>query len=317
VSGFAWEKDLSDPQFLSRLSGEIRENEPLSKHTYYRIGGPARALILPRSESDLMWLASWIQAKKIPFHLLGLGSNYLVSDTGFDGVVIKLTRLDLGIELQANGLLRTGASVAVSTLLRRAAQEGWGGLEFLAGVPGSIGGVIAMNAGTHLGEAKDRVRSVSAVQIFGPQAGVKLSFEKDQLKFEYRKNLFLPEGSVVTEAFWRIDQADSKEVKATIDTTLSRRKSSQPVDYPSCGSVFKNPKAHQKHAWQVIDQVGLRGHRIGDAQISEKHSNFIINLGAASANDVYSLIQLAKKKVRSDLGIELEEEVRYLGTFEN
>ncbi len=316
MSASSWEQDLRDPQFVAKLSGELRENEPLSKHTYYRIGGPARALVLPRSEADLLFLARWIHEKGVPFHILGLGSNYLVSDAGYHGVVLKLTRLDLAIEPLPSGLLRTGASVAVSTLMRRAAQEGWGGLEFLAGVPGSIGGVIAMNAGTHLGEAKDRVLKVHAVQLFGSHAGTKTIFEGPQLQFEYRKNLFLPEGSVVTEAIWRIEPAEAASVKAVIDETLLRRKNSQPVDYPSCGSVFKNPKAFNRHAWQVIDQVGLRGYRIGEAQISEKHSNFIVNLGEASASDVYSLIQLAKKKVLDELGIPLEEEVKFLGSFD-
>jgi UDP-N-acetylmuramate dehydrogenase len=297
------------------FQGEVREHESLARHTYYRIGGPARLLIIPRTPSDLAWISEGIVAEKTPFEVLGLGSNYLVSDEGYDGVVIKLTRLDLGVELLPSGRLRTGASVAVSSLLRRAAQEGWGGLEFLAGVPGSIGGVIAMNAGTHLGEAKDRVRRVSSLQVFGKDAGSVFDYEGDALKFEYRKNLFLPEGSLVTSCEWEIESKDSNDVKAAIDATLARRKASQPVDYPSCGSVFKNPRAHGLHAWQVVDRVGLRGYRIGDAQFAEKHSNFIINLGKAKAVEVRALIELAKLKAKEELGISLEEEVKYLGSF--
>jgi UDP-N-acetylmuramate dehydrogenase len=315
VNNRDWQQDLQDQHFLAQFAGEFRELEPLAKHTYYRIGGPARALFLPKTTEDLIFLARWIQEKAVPFQILGLGSNYLVSDQGYEGVVIKLTRINLGIESQSTNGLTTGASVAVSTLLRKAALEGWGGLEFLAGIPGSIGGVIAMNAGTHLGEAKDRVKSVSAVQIFGEKAGELIEYTGTALQFEYRKNLFLPQGAVVTHCVWNIEPTAPSSVKQSIDETLARRKASQPVDFPSCGSVFKNPRAFQKHAWQVIDQVGLRGHRIGDAQISEKHSNFIVNLGAASAQDVRALIDLAKRKVLDELGIPLEEEVKFLGQF--
>jgi len=304
-----------DPSRRSGFSGEFKENEPLARHNYYRIGGPARLFAIPRSVDDLQWIARGISETSIPFHVIGLGSNYLVSDQGFDGLVIKLTRIDLGIERTSSGNLRTGASVAVSSLLRRAAQEGWGGLEFLAGIPGSVGGVIAMNAGTHLGEAKDRVREVEAIQVFGDDFGKRLVFGQSELRFEYRKNLFLPEGALVTSCIWDITPRDASAVRADLDITLARRKATQPVDFPSCGSVFKNPKAHGVHAWQVLDRVGLRGHRIGDAQVAEKHSNFIINHGNATASEVRALIELAKSRAREQLGIELEEEVRYLGRF--
>lgn len=306
---------FESPEKRAEFSGEIREHEPLSRHTYYRIGGPARYLAIPRTLSDLDWLAEALRSGDIPFQVLGLGSNYLVSDTGFDGVVIKLTRIALEIEKVSPSVLRTGASVAVSSLLRRAAQEGWGGLEFLSGIPGSIGGVIAMNAGTHLGEAKDRVRAVEALQVFGTDAGKRYRYTGDELRFEYRNNLFLPAGALVTACEWEITPQEPSEVKAGLDLILARRKATQPVDYPSCGSVFKNPKALGMNAWQVLDRVGLRGHRIGDAQVSEKHSNFIINHGQARAMDVKALIELAKQKARDELGIELEEEVKFLGVF--
>ncbi len=304
-----------NPDRRAGFSGDFKENEPLSRHTYYRIGGPARLLAVPRSVEDLQWIARGIGETGIPFQVIGLGSNYLVSDDGFDGLVIKLTRIDLGVEVVSSDRLKTGASVAVSSLLRRAAQEGWGGLEFLAGIPGSIGGVIAMNAGTHLGEAKDRVCRVEAIQVFGDNFGERLVFEGSKLKFDYRQNQFLPHGALVTSCIWEITPREPAGVKADLDIILARRKSTQPVDYPSCGSVFKNPKAHGMHAWQVLDQVGLRGYRIGDAQVAEKHSNFIINHGAATARDVRSLIDLAKTRARDQLGIELEEEVKYLGRF--
>ncbi len=286
------------------------KNEPLSKHTYYRIGGPADQLEIPTSIQDLKSIAEEIQKTKSPFFILGLGSNILASDVGFRGTIIKSTRIDLGIELINPQHIRVGASVANSTLLRKAAQEGWAGLEFLTGIPGSIGGAVAMNAGTHLGEVKDRIVQVD---YFSLSQGKVISTAGNDLKFEYRKNLFLPSDAIVTSTLWRITPDNPADVKARIDELLQRRKQTQPIDYPSCGSVFKNPKAHGMHAWQVIDKLGLRGHQIGKAQFSEKHPNFIINLGEAKAADVYGLIQLAKQRAQQELNVPLEEEVKYLG----
>jgi UDP-N-acetylmuramate dehydrogenase len=258
---------------------------------------------------------------------LGSGSNLLVSDEGYDGVVVRATRVDIEITAVSDGpqadtsavpnaamgqssRVRTGGGVAVSSLLRRAAQEGWGGLELLTGIPGSIGGVVTMNAGTHLGEACDRLQRI---EIFELGTGQRRAFARDEFKYEYRKNRFLPAGSVVLSAEWEVTREDPAAVKARIDETLARRKAKQPIDYPSCGSVFKNPRASGKSAWQVVDQLGLRGHRVGGAQFAEKHSNFIINLGGAAAADVRALIALAKSRASKELGIELEEEVMYVG----
>ena len=305
---------------LPRFGGEFKREEPLMRHTYYRIGGPAQFLAIPRSKEDLQWLAEGIRATGIEPFFMGSGSNLLVSDRGFRGLVIKTTRINLeiqslGSDSDAKLRIRTGASVAVSTLLRRAAQEGWSGLELLTGVPGSMGGVVTMNAGTHLGETKDRIKRVRALSVFGEEPGSELIFEGDSLQFAYRKNYFIPKGFIVWDTEWEVELREPSLVKAQLDEMLARRKSTQPVDYPSCGSVFKNPKTFGKNAWQVVDQLGLRGHRIGDAQISEKHSNFIVNLGKARAQDVRALIDLIKKRAASELGIPLEEEVIYLGEF--
>lgn len=308
-------------QNVSMFTGQLLENEPLSKYTYYRMGGPARLFAFPKTEDDLKWLAQGIAATGIPYFVLGAGSNILVSDEGFDGLVIKLGRVNLEISAEADlalpdtKILKTGGSVAVSTLLRRCAQEGWGGLEFLTGIPGSIGGVVVMNAGTHLGEAKDALRAIEVIPLSGDSAGIRVRFSGPDLKYQYRKNLFLPAGCAVWQAEWEVRAEEPALVKAKIDETLSRRKSTQPIDYPSCGSVFKNPKASGMSAWQVIDKVGLRGYRVGDAQFAEKHSNFIINLDRARAADVRALIELAKSKAQDQLGISLEEEVMYVGRF--
>jgi UDP-N-acetylmuramate dehydrogenase len=303
----------------AKFTGPLLFNEPLSKHTYYRIGGPAQVFAAPRTVDDIQWLAQAIHETSIPVFILGLGSNILVGDGGFEGLVIRATRMNLEIQAlgtaERGGLLRlrTGASVAVSTLLRRAATEGWAGLELLTGIPGSVGGVVTMNAGTHLGEAKDRLKRVEAIPLYGTPTTQAVVYEPESFKFEYRHNLFIPRDSVIWAAEWEVWLEDPAKVKAAIDETLARRKATQPVDYPSCGSVFKNPRVHGMNAWQVIDKLGLRGHQIGGAQFAEKHSNFIINLGGAKAADVRALIALAKARAQAELGIGLEEEVMYLG----
>jgi UDP-N-acetylmuramate dehydrogenase len=300
--------------------GELRFDEPLSRHTYYRIGGGAPLLAIPRGEPDLRWLRQGIDRSGCDWFVLGLGSNLLVSDTGFPGVVIKTSRLNPEISAEAGPmregpgslLIRTGCSVAVSSFLRRAAQEGWSGFERLAGVPGSMGGVIVMNAGTHLGEACELIETV---ETFNFSTLESRTWNREEMAFEYRRNLFLPAGSIVLAVTWRAERKEPSLVKKAIDETLERRKSTQPVDYPSCGSVFKNPSNSGMRAWQVVDRLGLRGHRVGNAQFAEKHSNFIINLGSARAEEVRALIDLAKKRAWDELGVRLEEEVHFLGRF--
>lgn len=299
---------MNTQDYFKTFSGDILFNEPLAKHTYYRIGGPADILAAPKSLEDLKIIAGFLSKEHLNAVILGSGSNVLVSDAGVRGLVIKMTRLSQAIDLLPSGNLKLGSGVAVSTLLRRCVQEGWGGLEFLTGVPGSIGGVVAMNAGTHLGEAKDRLVSVTVYDLASGEIKT-----IQELPFSYRKNHFLSRTQVVVETVWKIEKQDPSFVKSTIDDLLVRRKTTQPVEYPSCGSVFKNPKAFAKHAWQVIDELGLRGHRIGGAQISEKHPNFIVNLGAATAADVKGLIDLVKARALGELNIPMEEEVKYLG----
>ena len=315
MKGIDWFQENSH-----KFSGQLSLDEPLSRYTYYRIGGKASVFAMPTSIPDLRWLAEGIRETGIPFFILGQGSNVLVSDTGFSGLIIKLSRLNLAIEYISDSRIRTGSSVAISTLLRRAAHEGWKGLEFLTGIPGSVGGAIAMNAGTHLGETVSRVRRVEVYSLCSFHDATDGNdtpevFENGQLQFKYRANLFLKKGSVVNLVEWEIEKTDPAQVKALIDQTLARRKASQPIDLPSCGSVFKNPKSSESSAWQVIDKLGLRGFQVGQAQFSEKHSNFIVNLGNATACDVRTLIDLAKKRALLELDISLEEEVLYVGDF--
>lgn len=280
---------------------------PLSKVSYYQIGGPASVLATPRTMEDLELISREIAENGMRFFILGWGSNLLFSDQGFKGMVIRMKHLFTEIEEMPGNILRVGASVGASTLLRRAQDKGYGNLSRLTGIPGSVGGMVAMNAGTHLGEIKDLVMKVETVKIgeFPLQIHTYIPTEKS---FSYRHNHFLGAGDLITHVEIRYEPSDPAEVKKEIDDLYRRRKETQPVDFPSCGSVFMNPKGLS--AWQVIDRLGLRGHRIGNAQFAEKHSNFIINLGGATAADVKALISLAQRRARDELGIELHEEVK-------
>jgi UDP-N-acetylmuramate dehydrogenase len=283
-------------------------NEPLSKHTFYRIGGPADRLIFPKTSEDLSITLEEARAKDIRVFVMGQGSNLLVHDDGFRGWVIRMTKFNPKIKFNSElQTVETSAGIAISQLLRECALQGWGGLEFLAGIPGSVGGAVVMNAGTHLGESAQALSKVEVIRD-----GKLMSVEGADLKFQYRSNQFLNPGDVIISASWRIQKDSPERVKQKLDELLARRKGSQPIQFPSCGSVFKNPKLSGKQAWEIVDSLGLRGARSGQAQISEKHSNWIINLGGATAQDVRSLIDLVKTRAQNELNILLEEEVQFL-----
>jgi UDP-N-acetylmuramate dehydrogenase len=298
------------------FSGEMKWDEALARYSYYQIGGLATLFLTPKTQDDLELIAECVGATGVKYFFLGAGSNILISDKGYNGIVIRLGKVNteirrLGDPGAETNLVQAGGSAMVSSFLRRASQDGWGGLEFLAGIPGTIGGAVKMNAGTHLGETSDRLRKVTVAMLTSPLSWN--VYEGESLKFEYRKNLFLPDEAIVWSTVWEMTPEESLVVKSRIDQTLTRRKQTQPVDSPSCGSVFKNPRGTELGAWQVVDKLGLRGHRIGGAQISEKHPNFIINAGAARAIDVRDLIALVKTRAEKELGITLQEEVIWVG----
>jgi UDP-N-acetylmuramate dehydrogenase len=302
-----WKEELSKIEFFS---GSILFDELLSKHTHFKIGGPATALALPETISDLVTLGNFVTKYKVPIQIIGLGSNLLVRDEGVDALCLKTLRMPSTLVKEEDGI-RVGAGVTVAALLRKAASEGWAGFEVISGIPGTIGGIVTMNGGTHLGEASDRLLSVSTFDFSHPDLGIRARVG-DELKFSYRKNHFLNPSEIIVDSLWRLEPGNPVEIREKLDTLYRRRKQTQPLDFPSCGSVFKNPNGSELRAWQVIDQVGLRGHRIGNAQFSEKHPNWILNLGDAKAKDVLSLIETAKEKALKDLGVHLTEEVRII-----
>lgn len=282
---------------------QIIENEPLAKYTSYKIGGPARYFCTPKSLSHLDQIRDFLLTKRTPFFILGNGTNLLVPDEGLEALVIRTISLPQFLVPIDATKINVSAACFNSRVLRASAEWGMGGLEYLAGVPGSIGGAVWMNAGTATGEIKD---NLLGLETYSLRDGRK-SYRKSDLKFSYRKNLFLSGEEIILSAVFELTQGQPQEINERIASSLKSRKSSQPLELPSCGSVFKNPTG--KSAWKCIEEVGLRGHKVGGACISEKHCNFIVNLGGAKFSDVRALIELAKTEVKAKLKIDLQEEV--------
>jgi UDP-N-acetylmuramate dehydrogenase len=289
------------------LGDRIRFEVPMARHTSLQVGGPADALAMPTSREDLAVLLAICSTHGMPHQVIGSGFNTLVLDGGLDGVTIQLGKLRR-IEERPGATVRAEAGVSHSQITRFCVDRGFAGLEFGAGIPGSAGGWVATNAGIPGREVRDRVREI---EVMSPTGRSLRHMERRQLRFVYRALRGLAPGSLILSAIFGIALSTPAEVRAEVDRLLARRASSQPLDVPSCGSVFKNPPGD--FAGRLIEAAGLKGHRIGAAQISPVHANFIANLGGASAADVLALIQTARTAVQQQTGIRLEPEVRIIG----
>ena len=281
-------------------------DEPLAKYTSYKIGGPAKILAFPRTKQDIYDIGSYLEKSGDGFFILGNGSNILASDDGFNGVVICTRELEPMIRWGQDGLVSASASVLNARLLRACAERGLGGIEFLSGVPGNLGGAVMMNAGTGSGWIQDVIESVEVLDFKGGER----KFAKGELSYSYREQHFLQDSQIIWSVTIRLLHQGAEVVQAKLAESIKKRKAAQPIEWPSCGSVFRNPEG--KNAWALIDQAGLRGMKIGGACFSAKHCNFILNEGGATQKDVSALIELAKEKVFQQTGIKLQEEVVYL-----
>ena len=299
--------DLELLRFEDSFDGEIRLDEPLSKHTSYRIGGPARAYILVNSPAALSAVLTACKADECPWVVVGKGSNLLVSDAGFKGAVIVLAGEFRNWKFdEENARVVVGAGTTLSRLVQEVFHRGYSGMEFAVGTPGSVGGAVRMNAGTKDDWIGSRVVSVTT---FAPDQGLK-RYAPSDIEWAYRSTSFAPD-EIIVEVELQLTPALSGNIHAQMRTLLERRKASQPLEYPSCGSVYKNPE--DASAGALIDEVGLKGSMCGGAQISEKHANFIVNKNKACASDVLALIKRAQEKVKEHYGIELQPEVKFLG----
>lgn len=298
---------------LPGFRGEIRLNEPLSAHTSYRIGGPADLLAIPADREDLVVLLRELGERQLDFFVLGGGTNLLVRDGGFRGAAVSLERLKtLAVvrEYHAVGghytAISADAGASLAALLAYAMDRGLTGLEFAAGIPGSVGGAVVMNAGTAEGEIGDAVESIA---LLAP-GGAIITRGREEMGFGYRVS-GVPERHVVLGAVVALRRDDPDAIRKRVRSLQDQRRQRQPWGQPNAGSVFKNPS--DRSAGRLIETAGLKGKRVGDAQVSEKHANFIVNLGAATAADVVTLIEQVRQQVLDAHGVMLEPEIRIIG----
>lgn len=280
---------------------------PMSRYTTFRVGGNVDALFFPKDESELALAFKIAKENGIPVTVIGNGSNMLVKDGGIAGLVIRLGDEFSGITVTGTRVTAL-AGDSLTRVAMKAYENGLTGFEFASGIPGSVGGGMAMNAGAYGGELKNV--TVSA-RLMDPETGVVTEYSVDELQMGYRTTLALTKGLIVTEAVFELTAGDKETIKATMDELNKRRRDKQPLTYPSAGSTFKRPEGH--FAGALIEGAGLKGLTVGGAQVSEKHAGFIINTGSATAKDILNLIDLVKQRVFENSGVTLEPEVRILG----
>lgn len=285
------------------LGCEARQNEPMSKHTSFKIGGNADAYIKVNNLSKLSTILKECQDSNVDYMLLGNGSNLLVSDEGIKGAVIRLDGDFRKITLVDDTTIYCGAGATLAYLCKFALNCGLSGLEFAWGIPGTVGGAVFMNAGAYDGEMKDVVHSVSHISPCGEIGRI----EKDKLNFGYRTSVYRNNNMIITGVTLKLKKGNPDEIRAKMDDYMSRRSTKQPLEYPSAGSVFKRPEGN--FAGALIEQCGLKGKLCGGAQVSEKHAGFIINRSNATAKDVRDLISQIQKTVSDKTGYNLECEL--------
>lgn len=283
---------------------KYRLQEPMAVHTTFRIGGPADCMAFP-NEEELLGLLAELKRREIPFFILGSGSNLLVSDAGIRGVVLHTAGLDrLMVE---DDRIRVGAGVPLSRIAQAALKAQLQGFEFAAGIPGSVGGAVVMNAGAYDGEMKDVVERTVCLD----EAGNPIVLQGEEHGFGYRKSVLQGTALLVTETEIKLHPGNKEEISAEMNRLAQARREKQPLELPSAGSAFRRPEGY--FAAKLIDDAGLRGLSCGGAQVSEKHTGFIVNRGGATAEDVRRLIGMVQEKVLAAFGVQLEPEIKMVG----
>lgn len=298
---------------LEELCGILGEKnvfteEPMSRHTTFRVGGPADYFVTPEEESQVGKAVSAFQSAGVPFYIVGNGSNLLVGDRGYRGGIIqifkKMDRIDLRecvIHAQAGALL--------SRIAAEALGHGLTGFEFASGIPGTLGGAVMMNAGAYGGEMKQVLAGARILKASGETADVPV----EEMELGYRSSIFSRTGDIVLSADIRLERGDPEQIRRRMEELKDQRTSKQPLEYPSAGSTFKRPEGY--FAGKLIQDAGLRGFQVGGAQVSEKHCGFVVNKGNAAAKDILSLMEQVSDKVYAQSGVRLEPEVKILGEF--
>ena len=292
------------------LLGEekVRISEPMNRHTTFRIGGPADYFLLPSTAEEVKKILEICKEKELPYFILGNGSNLLVSDEGYCGVIIQLYRNYGGITVEGTNI-RAGAGALLSQIASAAKNASLTGFEFAGGIPGTLGGAVVMNAGAYGGEMKNVLKEVTVMT----EQGEIMTIPAEKLEMGYRTSLVKKAGYLVLEAVISLKAGDVEEIKAIMKDLTEKRVSKQPLEYPSAGSTFKRPEGY--FAGKLITDAGLRGYQVGGAQVSEKHCGFVINKGNATAADVCGLMKDVQEKVQEQFGVTLEPEVKFLGEF--
>lgn len=287
---------------------ELLAMEPMKNHTTFRIGGPADALVLPKTPEEVAKVVRFCHEHAWPYYVIGNGSNLLVSDEGYRGLVLQLYRNFN--DIQVNGEMITVQSGAMLAAVARAAyQNHLTGLEFASGIPGTVGGAVTMNAGAYGGEMKD---VISQVRILDPEGKLR-TFSVEELQLGYRTSLIQKQGCLVVEAELALTRGEPEKIYGRMEELKAARKEKQPIEFASAGSTFKRPEGY--FAGKLIMDAGLRGYSVGDAQVSEKHCGFVINRGEATAAQVMELIEHIQAEVLLKFGVKLEMEVKRLGDF--
>lgn len=286
----------------------IREQEPLTAHTTFRIGGPALYYLIPEGVEEVRDALQFAREKELPFYVIGRGSNLLFEDEGYHGVVIEIGKgmeqVMMKEEPDGTVCVTAQAGIPLSTLAAKLAEAGWQGFEFAGGIPGTLGGGIAMNAGAYGGEIRDCIKNAMVMT----RSGEILVLNREKLELGYRTSIIQKEDYIVLEGVLRFSRGEKKSIFAAMKEMNQRRRDKQPLEFPSAGSTFKRPEGY--FAGKLIEDAGLRGYRVGDAQVSEKHCGFVVNRGKASSADVRQLIRDVQDRVREKFQVELEPEVR-------
>ena len=303
-----------DQKIIERFSNllgneKVRINEPMNRHTTFRIGGPADYFLLPSSSEEVKGILEICKEESLQYFILGNGSNLLVSDEGYRGVIIQLYRNYGGLTVEGTEI-RAGAGVLLSQIAATARNESLTGFEFAGGIPGTLGGAVVMNAGAYGGELKDVLKEAVVMD----REGNIFTVPVEKLAMGYRTSLVKTAGYLVLEAVIFLKKGSQEEIRDTMKDLADRRISKQPLEYPSAGSTFKRPEGY--FAGKLIMDAGLRGYQVGGAQVSEKHCGFVINKGNATAADVCRLMADVQAKVQEQFGVTLEPEVKFLGDFD-
>lgn len=285
---------------------QIHEGEMLALHTTFKVGGPADLFIEPSTLEELAFVLKAVKKSGVPLTVLGYGSNVLVRDGGIRGVVVNLCKLT-NVKTCRNHVITMGAGFLLKDVSEFALANSLSGLEFAVGIPGSLGGAVFMNAGAYSGEMKDVVTKVTTVDLEGQYH----TYDKDACNFAYRHSCFQDNQEVIAQVEMTLEEGRVEDIQALMDDLTARREAKQPLEYGSAGSTFKRPEGY--FAGTLIDQTGLKGFSVGDAEVSTKHAGFVINKNKASAKDVLAVIEAVQEKVLATHGVRLEPEVRMLG----